>query len=73
MSATRDFYTARAEESAREAAIATLENVRERCLRAEAAWRSMASRIERSETMRETLSAEKAKQALELEGGVSRG
>ena len=60
MSTTSDFYTARADESARDAAAATLDNVRERCLRSEAAWRSMAERLERGEAMRDTLAAEKA-------------
>ncbi len=60
MSATHDFYVARADEMARDAANATLSNVRERCLRSEAAWRSMAERIERGEAMRDTLIADKA-------------
>ena len=60
MSATSEFYTARADESARDAASATLDNVRDRCLRSEAAWRSMAERLERGEAMRDTLAAEKA-------------
>lgn len=60
MSITRDFYIARAEESARDAAATTLANVRERCLRSEAAWRQMAERLERGEVMRDTLAAEKA-------------
>jgi len=60
MSVTSEFYTTRADEAARDAAAATLDNVRERCLRSEAAWRSMASRIARGEAMRETLAAEKA-------------
>lgn len=42
----------RAEQAAADADAATLENVRQRCLRAEAAWRAMAERIERSEGMR---------------------
>ena len=35
-----------------DAAAATLDNVRERCLRAEAAWAAMAERGERSDAMR---------------------
>lgn len=61
MSTTSEFYAARADECAREAAAATLANVRERCQRSEAAWRSMADRLERGEAMRETLAADKAK------------
>jgi hypothetical protein len=52
MSITRDFYLARAEDCARDAGLATLTNVRERCLRAEAAWRSMADRLSFSERLR---------------------
>ena len=43
-----------------EAESATLPNVRERCLRAEAAWTEMADRAERTEQMRERLIIEKA-------------
>lgn len=60
MSATSDFYLARAAESARDAANTTLDNVRDRCLRSEAAWRSMADRMLRGEVMREQLAAAKA-------------
>ncbi|HEY0270284.1 MAG TPA: hypothetical protein VGC10_04760 [Sphingomonas sp.] len=61
MSTTSEFYMARADECAREAANATLANVRERAQRSEAAWRSMADRLIRGEEMRETLAAEKAR------------
>lgn len=60
MSITSEFYLARAEESARDAAGALLDNVRDRCLRSEAAWRSMADRLARGEAMRDKLAAEKA-------------
>jgi hypothetical protein len=60
MSLTSEFYLARAEDSAREAANATLDNVRDRCRRSEAAWRQMADRLIRSDVMRDTLAAEKA-------------
>lgn len=60
MSATSDFYLARAEESARDAENASLDNVEERCLRSEAAWRSMAERLLRGEEMRERLAADRA-------------
>ena len=52
MSTTREFYIARAEESANEAATATLANVRERAERSAAAWREMAERMERVERQR---------------------
>lgn len=60
MSATRDFYLARAADSARAAAEATLDNVRDRCRRSEAAWRSMADRIGRSEKLRDGAAAQRA-------------
>lgn len=65
MSATSDFYLARAAESARDAEKATLDNVRDRCRRAEAAWLTMADRIARSEAMRDTTAAEKAQVIIE--------
>jgi hypothetical protein len=55
-----DVYLIRAEEARAQADAATLDNVRERCLRSEAAWREMAARAERTEKMRRTLLAEKA-------------
>jgi len=45
-------YLKRAEQALAEAKSATLGNVRERCLRAEAAWRAMAERAERSERIK---------------------
>lgn len=59
MSATSDFYRARAAESAAEAERAQLDNVRERCRRAEAAWLAMADRLTRAEKIRAKLAAEK--------------
>lgn len=55
-----EFYLARAAEARRDAESATLDNVRERCLRSEAAWSSMAARAERGDKMRAKLEAEKA-------------
>ena len=60
MSATSEFYLSRAEESARDAANTTLDNVRDRCLRSEAAWRQMAERLIRGEEMRDASVAAKA-------------
>jgi hypothetical protein len=45
VSATIDFYLIRAAECARDAQATNLVNVRERALRAEAAWRTMATRL----------------------------
>ncbi|WP_157215870.1 hypothetical protein [Flavisphingomonas formosensis] len=66
MSATSDFYLARAEESARAARETQLVNVRERCLRAEAAWQAMADRLLRSE-------AERRRQAVERSDRMEAG
>jgi hypothetical protein len=46
------FYLARAQQARAEAEAATLEHVRERCRRSEAAWTALADRAERSERMR---------------------
>lgn len=54
-----DFYRARADQSRAEADAATLDHVRERCLRSEAAWKVLANRAERAEEMRTKLAAEK--------------
>ena len=47
-----DFYLARAEQARVEAEAATLDHVRDRCRRSEAAWQALADRAERSERMR---------------------
>jgi transcription elongation GreA/GreB family factor len=46
------FYLTRADECARDAESAKLDNVRDRCRRSESAWREMADRLMRTETMR---------------------
>ena len=56
----RDVFLLRAKEARAQADAATLDNVRERCLRAEAAWMKMAARVERTEKMRADLLAAKA-------------
>lgn len=60
MSVTSDFYLTRAADCAREAGETRLDNVRDRCLRSEAAWRTMAERVLRSETSKSKLEADKA-------------
>ena len=55
-----DLYIQRAAEARADADAAQLDNVRERCLRAEAAWKAMADRAARTESMRATLEAHKA-------------
>ena len=62
-----EFYLARAAEAKRDAEAATLANVRERCLRAEAAWSEMAARADRGDKMRAKLDAEKAAAAVAAE------
>lgn len=62
-----DFYLARAAEAKRDAEAATLANVRDRCLRAEAAWSEMAARADRGDKMRAKLDAEKAASAIAAE------
>lgn len=64
MSATADFYLARAAESAQAAAATDLVNVRERCLRSEAAWRNMADRLIRIENQKQLDAIEKARRSL---------
>ena len=60
MSQTFDFYDARARESAAEADAATLENVRERALRSEKTWRSLADKAQKTEQDRAKAEIERA-------------
>lgn len=48
----RESFLARADQARAEADKANLQNVRDRCLRAEAAWLMMAAKAERAERMR---------------------
>jgi hypothetical protein len=52
MSVQHDFYVLRADEARADAERAVLANVKERCLRAAAAWQVMADRAHRAETGR---------------------
>jgi flagellar biosynthesis chaperone FliJ len=61
----RDIYLQRAEEARNQANETTLENVRERCQRSEAAWMEMAARAERTEKMRADHAAAKAAQLVD--------
>jgi len=47
-----EFYRARAEEERRNGDAASLDNVRDRCRRAEKAWDDMANRAERTQILR---------------------
>jgi predicted S18 family serine protease len=60
MSATSDFYLTRAAECGREAEATALANVRERFLRSQEAWLSMANRLQKGEALRDQATAEKA-------------
>ena len=59
MSQSFEFYDARAQEAANEAAAATLENVRERNLRAEKTWRALADQALRVKADREKADQER--------------
>ena len=59
-SSNLQFFLARAEQARAEAEAATLDHVRERCRRSEAAWTALADRAERSEQLREAEARRKA-------------
>jgi hypothetical protein len=61
-SSNLQFFLARAEQARAEGEAATLEHVRERCRRSEAAWQALADRAERSEHMRAAEALRKAEQ-----------
>ena len=66
MSQSFEFYDARADEAAREASEATLDNVRSRNLRAEATWRGLANQALKLQRTREKAVRERAeRQAFE--------
>jgi hypothetical protein len=52
MSTQLQFYVARAEQARADADAATLDNVRDRCLRSEAAWSLLAERAAKTEQKR---------------------
>jgi hypothetical protein len=52
------FYRERAQLAQDEADAAKLDNVRDRCLRAEAAWTAMADRAERTQKLRDKRESE---------------
>jgi hypothetical protein len=57
-----EFFRARAAQAHAEGEAATLDHVRERCLRSKAAWQALADKAERSERMREAEAQRKAEQ-----------
>jgi len=64
-SSNLQFFLARADQARAEAEAATLDHVRERCRRSEAAWTVLAERAERSELLREQDAKKKAAEAAE--------
>ena len=50
-----EFYLARAAQARADADASTLDNVRDRCLRSEAAWSMLAERAARTEPMRRAM------------------
>jgi hypothetical protein len=60
MALSYEFLISRAEQAAQEAASAELENVRERELRSEAAWRTMANQVLELARNRELAELEKS-------------
>jgi hypothetical protein len=64
-SSNLQFFLARAEQARVEAEQATLNHVRERCRRSEAAWEALAEKAERSEQHRADEAKRKEAEALE--------
>ena len=63
-SSNLQFFRARVEQCHAEAEEATLDHVRERCLRSEAAWAALAHKAERSERLRAEEAERKAEAGL---------
>ena len=59
------FFLARADQARAEAEAATLEHVRERCRRSEAAWNVLAAQAQRSELLRAEEAERKAAETLD--------
>lgn len=68
MTQTYEFLVARAEEAAVEAKTASLDNVKKRALRSEAAWRGMADRTLKLTREREKVRLGKEKRSATLTG-----
>ena len=65
-SSNLQFFLARAAQARAEAEEATLDHVRERCRRSEAAWQALADKAKRSERLREEERERKAEAAASL-------
>jgi len=66
-SSSLEFFRARATQAAAEADAATLDHVRERCRRSEAAWSALADRAAHSEKLRSEEVERKAERELPQE------
>lgn len=66
MSAQHKFYREQAAQAREGASEATLDNVRSRWLKSEAAWTELADRSERAEQMRDKLIVDKANERAAL-------
>jgi hypothetical protein len=64
-SSNLEFFRARADQARADAEAATLDHVRERCRRSQAAWQALADKAEHAERMREAEAQRK------LESGLS--
>jgi hypothetical protein len=67
-SSNLEFFLARAAQARAEGEEATLDHVRERCQRSEAAWASLAAKAQRSEKLRAAEALRKAEQPREPSG-----
>lgn len=65
MSTHLDFCISRAEQARSDADAATLDNVRDRCRRSEAAWTELAERAQRTERLRAASEKQKAEASAE--------
>jgi hypothetical protein len=63
-SSNLEFFLARVAQARAEAEAATLDHVRERCRRSQAAWQALADKAARSEKMREAEAKRKAEAGL---------
>lgn len=67
-SSNLEFFRARAAEAHADGEAATLDHVRERCRRSEAAWEALAAKAERSERLRAEEVRRRAEASLEQAG-----
>lgn len=63
-SSNLDFFRARADQAHADAEAATLDHVRARCRRSQAAWQALADKAERAERMRDEEAKRKAESGL---------